>query len=198
MTHLVYRIEHIPSGRWYGGVTSLEIWKRGYMGSGRKWKNIVRKYSRSQFSREILFLFDDRDDAFKKEGELITQHILDTDPLCCNLKPGGRGYGVTKKNRGSYEKVGRKWSDVTREIHAQRQSDPIFLEKMSNALKEAAARRKEAGLPGANKGKQFDPEWCKKLGDCARGTSWWVNPEGVNKRTSEQPGPEWKKGRKYV
>jgi hypothetical protein len=173
--HVVYRIEHLPSKRWYVGVANLPMWNGGYMGSGTKWKKIIRGKPRTDFSREVIAVFENADQAFAYEEKFITQEVIDSDPLCCNLKPGGRG--------------ARKANYHVSQAEA---------ENRSNAMKKLAARRKEAGLPGANKGKQFNPEWCKKLGDSARGTSWWVNPEGVNKRASEQPGPEWKKGRRYV
>lgn len=88
--HYVYKIIHIPTGRYYIGIHSTNNLNDGYRGSGRIIKNMYKKHPIIEFVKEILYYGESRDDILKKETELVTEEILKKDPLILNLDIGGR------------------------------------------------------------------------------------------------------------
>ena len=57
------------------------------MGSGQVIKDAIKKYGVENFTKEILFVFDNNEEASLKEKQLVDT----TDPLSYNLMEGGRG-----------------------------------------------------------------------------------------------------------
>lgn len=90
MVHLVYKITNKINGHYYIGVHSTKNIEDGYMGSGTLIRRAVKKYGVRNFTREILFVFDTRDEAYAKEEELVNINLLQ-DPDCYNLVYGGNG-----------------------------------------------------------------------------------------------------------
>lgn len=62
----------------------------GYMGSGKYLKRAIQKYGIDNFRKDILFVFDCKQDMFAKEAELVTEEFIATSNTY-NLKPGGSG-----------------------------------------------------------------------------------------------------------
>lgn len=94
MLHLVYKITNKLNGHYYIGVHSTLNIEDGYMGSGNLIRRAIKKYGIENFSKEILFLFDNRKDAFYKEMELVDSTTL-ADGMCYNLSFGG-GWPIRK------------------------------------------------------------------------------------------------------
>lgn len=59
----------------------------GYLGSGLYLKRAIKKYGKENFSRSIIDSFDNSDDAFALEIELIDS----SDPMSYNIADGGQG-----------------------------------------------------------------------------------------------------------
>lgn len=100
--HFVYMTVR-DDGKYYIGVHSTNNLHDKYLGSGTYLARSIRKHGRSAHQREILEMCDSRDQAFKRESEIITEEIL-RDPLCMNNAPGGAGsadrvYGFTEETR---------------------------------------------------------------------------------------------------
>jgi hypothetical protein len=64
----------------------------GYLGSGLKLRNSIRKYGRENFKREIMEFLSSKEELADREAELVNDDLLN-DPLCLNLKKGGIGGG---------------------------------------------------------------------------------------------------------
>jgi hypothetical protein len=90
MVHLVYKIINKLNGHYYIGVHSTLDIDDGYMGSGTLMRRAIRKYGAGNFRREILFIYESREEAFIKEAELVNVDTL-KDPNCYNLVLGGKG-----------------------------------------------------------------------------------------------------------
>lgn len=88
MFHFVYKITNKTNGHYYIGVHSTTCIEDGYTGSGTLMKRALRKYGVQNFDREIIDSLETRNDAFKKEAELVNQSLLN-DPKCYNLALGG-------------------------------------------------------------------------------------------------------------
>lgn len=98
--YLVYKTINLVNQKFYFGYHSTFDLDDGYLGSGLYLWNSIRKYGRSNFLREDLFLFDTPEEAYAKEKELIAENLT-SNPLCMNLVPGGRGgtLGYTELSR---------------------------------------------------------------------------------------------------
>lgn len=86
MKHLVYRITHLATGRYYIGIHSTANEGDGYMGSGVWIKHAVKKYGTAAFKKKILFSVDTRKEAARMESLLV--HVERS--LCMNMMPGGQ------------------------------------------------------------------------------------------------------------
>lgn len=105
----------------------------------------VKKYGEQSFIKNVCFIFDNADEAFAKEFELIETYR--TDPLCYNLRQGGSG---------GFDWINKK-SDQTwrRELGRQSQNN----RSSENFL---------AGRAAANARRKVDEEFAKLMFDTTR------------------------------
>jgi group I intron endonuclease len=90
MYYLVYKITNNINGKIYIGKHKTEILNDGYMGSGKLIKKAIAKYGIKNFSKDILFQFDNEEDMNEKESELVSQDFIDEDSNY-NMRTGGSG-----------------------------------------------------------------------------------------------------------
>jgi hypothetical protein len=90
MYHIVYKTTNTITSKFYIGIHSTKDLEDGYLGSGLLLQKSIQKYGKNSHKREILFYFLSREEAWKKESELINETTL-KDPFCMNLHIGGRG-----------------------------------------------------------------------------------------------------------
>ena len=90
----VYKITNILNGKTYIGVHKTDNPNDSYMGSGRAIKNAIAKHGRENFTKEVLFEYENADDAYEKEKELTLDFYLEEN---YNMKQGGVG-GFTKED----------------------------------------------------------------------------------------------------
>ena len=88
--HIIYRTTNCLNGRFYVGMHSTDNIDDGYLGSGRRLKNEIKKYGKENFKREVLEELQTRKALELREAELINDQLI-ANPLCLNLKNGGRG-----------------------------------------------------------------------------------------------------------
>lgn len=104
--HIVYKVINDFDSRYYIGVRKTEKADfDGYLGSGIHIRRMVKHYGKEHFSRLTLFEFNNSDDAYEKEKELLKEAL--SDPNCVNLAKGGQG-GCTF--------LGRHHSDATKKL----------------------------------------------------------------------------------
>ena len=87
---IVYKTTNNINKNFYIGVHKQDSSSfDGYYGSGIGLKRAIQKYGKENFSRETLYVFEDVEQAYDKEKELlISLYRLDE---CYNMHPGGRG-----------------------------------------------------------------------------------------------------------
>jgi group I intron endonuclease len=137
MKHIVYKTTNNINKKYYIGVHSTENIYDEYLGCGH-WRgrkintntkspilNAFLKYGDENFTKEILFIFEDRKDALLKEQEFINI----TDKNCYNAREGGdNGYVYTVEAKA-------KMSESAKE-----RSKKFLLQ--TNLLSENAKKRK--------------------------------------------------------
>jgi len=179
----------------------------GYLGSGLRLRRSIRKYGVEYFKREILEFFEDRIELLKREKFLVNEEML-KDPLCMNLREGGRGGWTSEQQskNGKRAAISQKILRETDEAWVNKRS-----EKISGALRQAYKDgRKIIKLPDWN-GRKHSESTKKKIGDknsvYQKGnknsqfeTCWIYNLElKINKKikiNEVEQFPGWIQGRK--
>lgn len=88
MKYLIYKITNNINQKIYIGFHKTKNINDKYMGSGLHIKRVIKKYGKNNFTKEILFIFDNEIDMFLKEAELVTEEFVKLDSNY-NLTPGG-------------------------------------------------------------------------------------------------------------
>jgi len=88
--YCVYKTTH-PDGHFYiGKATTDNIKYKGYKGSGVKIRAAsASTHPKDQWSTEIIETFDNEQDAYDRESQLVTVKEL-SNPYCLNMALGGR------------------------------------------------------------------------------------------------------------
>ena len=88
--YLIYKIQNNSNGRYYIGQHKTTNIYDLYMGSGYLIKNAIKKYGVENFTKIILFDFDNFNDMNNKEKELVPlSACYPYNPMSYNLKEGG-------------------------------------------------------------------------------------------------------------
>ena len=90
MFYTIYKITNLIDSKIYIGAHSTQDLNDGYMGSGKYLRNAIKKYGIENFKKDILFIFDNKQEMFSKEAELVTEDFIATSNTY-NIKPGGSG-----------------------------------------------------------------------------------------------------------
>ena len=207
MYYTIYKITNQINGKFYIGSHKTKDLNDDYMGSGKYLRVAQEKYGIENFKKEILFIYDNPDDMFNKEKEIVSEDFLATENTY-NLKQGGFGgfdlVNKTGKNLyGNNGKIGFGGENLIkgryRKISQEEKS------KISNTMKEGY---KTGKFFPPFKGKTHTDDTKKLIGSKSSihqagsknsqfGTMWITN--GLDnlkiQKTAEIP-KGWVKGRK--
>jgi group I intron endonuclease len=90
MYYIIYKTVNKINGKFYIGKHQTNDLNDGYMGSGINLKRAIKKYGIENFSREVLYIYDNSVDIENKECELITEEMCSSTE-CYNIALGGQG-----------------------------------------------------------------------------------------------------------
>lgn len=130
-TYIVYRTTNNVNQKTYIG-THKQVGTDpysfdGYLGSGIALNAAVRRDGKENFTRETLFVFDNRSDCMAKERELVDESVV-SDKNNYNLKEGGEGgWDFVNINQLTYKR--------TKETEAKRRQTFIDRYGVDNAGK---------------------------------------------------------------
>jgi len=92
--YTIYKITNKTNGKYYIGKHQTKDLNDGYMGSGKLLRRAIKEYGIDNFTKEILFIFDNESDMNAKEKELV---VISEESY--NLCPGGHGgFGYINEN----------------------------------------------------------------------------------------------------
>lgn len=88
--YTVYKTTNTLNGMFYIGVHKTNNPNDDYLGSGKYLKHAIKKYGREHFYKTVLFIFDNPQDMYNKELELVNETVIN-DTMSYNLCVGGKG-----------------------------------------------------------------------------------------------------------
>ena len=169
------------------------------MGSGTYLVRSIQKHGIENFKKEILFVFDNPEEMYAKEAEIVNADFL-AEENTYNLKIGGLGGGVyiNKHHEQRIEMLKKRFKE-----------DPSFREKLKNNSRLGREIQNEMYPNGTFHGKRHSKETKRKMSEKASqrvgegnsqfGTRWIHSLElQISKKIKkEDPLPEgWVEGRK--
>ena len=200
--HYLYKTTCIVNNKFYIGIHSTNNIHDGYLGSGLHLTRSVEKYGKENHIVEILEYFDNRDDLYIKEREVVNKELIN-DPQCMNISIGGKGvilYGEANSFYG--KKISEEHRKAMRAGFEKKLEDPEFRRRMS----EHSRKIHETYSPSFA-GKKHTEETKIKIGlvtskaqkgegNSQFGTCWITNGVDNKKHKKGEVLPEgWRLGR---
>lgn len=88
--YIIYETTNLVNNKLYRGAHVCDNLNDGYLGSGAKLRQAIRKYGRDKFSRQILFMAFDYNSMWEAEAIFVDQAWVDR-PDTYNICLGGKG-----------------------------------------------------------------------------------------------------------
>lgn len=208
--YTLYKVTNKINGKFYIGTHKTKNLDDNYMGSGKYLTHAIKKYGIENFEKEILFVFDNPDDMYAKESEIVNEDFL-SEKNTYNLKIGGFGgwdyVNSSKKNLyGNNGKKGYGGENLKQPYHMR---DDLTLQEKQ--LIRGKISKRLVGRPGTFCGKTHTEDTKRKIGranalnqagskNSQYGTIWIHNVDirknkKIAKDTTIPDG--WTKGRVY-
>lgn len=171
--YILYKTTNLINGKIYVGIHNGS--NRHYLGSGKLLKLAIEKYGRKNFKRETLLTFDRKEEAYKKEADIVNSaFILREDTY--NMILGGAG-GWSHVDTSGDNNCMKRPEVVEKAVNTCRANQSYSTEARRNAQRRAseAAAIKRKGIKDsadaiAKRRKSLnefykDPENRKKISD---------------------------------
>lgn len=206
--HYLYKTTNLINDKYYYGMHSTFNLDDNYLGSGKILRYSIKKYGIENFKREILIMFETREELVQGEIDLITDSVL-KEKKCMNLCLGGMG-GFTVDQ----QKINAKKSNIKQKMLYETNLEWVkkYSENRSRGLKksyENGIREKKYFFDW--KGRKHTEESKKKMSESSKGQNLgnkngsygtcWITKDGENKKVKKEElqlftNDGWIKGRK--
>jgi len=202
--HTVYRTQNLVNGKYYFGVHKTKNPYDNYLGSGKVLKRAVEKYGEQSFIKNVCFIFDNAEEAFAKEFELIETYRGDR--LCYNLRQGGsggfdwinrEGRNIVNNTPGRMAALETLREDVIK--NARRRAASVRNAKTINSTPEIKERAR-AAIVKFWTGRRHKQESLIAISAAAKKRtgnknsqfgSCWIVKDGVNRKIKKEDLPNW-------
>lgn len=174
--YTVYQVTNQVNGKVYIGTHKTRSLDDNYMGSGKYLRRAIEKHGPEQFTKEILFVYDNPKDMYAKEAELVNEDFL-AEANTYNLRVGGSGgwgyvndSGLNGTEKGVQTAIhlrdDQEWMTFWKKRHAEGIAAMSAEKKEQMRKKISEANR---GQPGSFKGKSHSAEARNKMSKKMKG-----------------------------
>jgi len=141
--YVIYKITNKLNGRYYIGQHKTTNINDRYMGSGKLITQAIKKYKVENFTKEIMFVFDNFEEMNTMEEMLVTEEFVKKENTY-NLQPGGKNALVTEEQKRMISETlkGRKLSEEHKQNIAKHQGVYVRTQKHLDELSKRSAGRK--------------------------------------------------------
>ena len=172
MYYTIYRTTNTVNGKIYIGKHETQNLDDKYLGSGVALHKAIKKYGKEKFAREILYIFDNAEEMYAKEIEIVTEDFINRSDTY-NMIVGGQGLQSGHLNTF----YGRTHSEETKKRISEsviKSNTPETRKKKSNpgALNGMFGKKRPeimAKLKALNTGKSLTQEHKAKIGAAIKG-----------------------------
>lgn len=88
MKYIIYKVKNLINNKIYVGAHQTKDINDKYMGSGSLIKRAINKYGIKNFKKSIFFVFDNKNEMYLKESEIVTEKFVKKN-ITYNQKVGG-------------------------------------------------------------------------------------------------------------
>lgn len=135
MYYIVYQTLNTVNNKIYVGVHITSNLEDGYLGSGKILSRAINKHGVDKFIKQVLHVFDNMEDMFAKEAEIVNEEFINRSDTY-NIKLGGNGGWDFVNKQGlnfTYEKNNKisGFKNVPQETRKlwQQQATQAFIDK---------------------------------------------------------------------
>lgn len=123
--YVVYKITNLINGKIYIGCHQTKNLDDNYMGSGNLIKFAIEKYGSENFNKEYIKIFDNEDEMYEMESEIVNEDFVKDDSTY-NLKEGGFGGWSSATDKAAWlskndveyrERKSKHFSSVLKKAH---------------------------------------------------------------------------------
>ncbi len=133
MKHIIYKITNTINNKIYIGAHSTEDIHDSYMGSGIAVKRAQKKYGMDNFTKEILHVFNTREEMYEKEREIVNLEFINRSDTY-NAGIGGKGAPMAL--------IG--WSDEQRKLISENTAKVMQTPEMRERLSKSHTGKKQS------------------------------------------------------
>ncbi len=128
MKYIVYKTTNNINGKVYIGLHETENLMDEYLGSGVFLRQAIKKYGKDNFKKEVLFVFDNKEDMIVKEKELVNEGFVKRQDTY-NMSMGGFGLSTLteEKKKLAIKKIKKSLSKINLKERSKKRIQTILL-----------------------------------------------------------------------
>ena len=171
--NILYKTINKVNQNFYIGVHSTDDMHFGtteyqdpYIGSGNIISEALKKYGRESFDVEVIAYFDDVEDAYRAEAEIVTEQFLQEHSECYNLNVGGFKPPIV-------DWIGRKHSEESKQLISQNKKGHKYSVEIKKRMSDGQkGRPRTIGMTGKKHSPETKNLMSKSHKGNLKGLSW--------------------------